>query len=51
MGHLPAATREKSTWQHVAKCLDEAARGVDPVHVTVALQIVLMFEGVECRPK
>jgi len=51
MGHLPAATRAKSTWQHVAKCLDEAARGVDPVHVTVALQIVLMFEGVECRPK
>jgi hypothetical protein len=27
MGHLPAATREKSTWQHVAKCLDEATRG------------------------
>jgi hypothetical protein len=52
MGHLPAATRAKSTWQHVAKCLDEAARGVDPpVHVSVALQMVLMLEGVECRPK
>ena len=51
MGHLPAATRAKSTWQHVAKCLDEAARSADAVHVTVALQIVLMLEGVECRPK
>jgi hypothetical protein len=27
MGHLPAATRAKSTWQHVAKCLDEAPTG------------------------
>jgi len=49
--HLPAETRAKSTWQHVAKCLDEAARGADPVQVSVALQIVLMLEGVECRPK
>jgi hypothetical protein len=49
--HLPAETRAKSTWQHVATCLDESARGTDPVHVSVALQIVLMYEGVECRPK
>ena len=51
MGHLPAATREKSTWQHVAAQLTAAARGADPVHVAVALQIVLMLEDVECRPK
>jgi hypothetical protein len=51
MGHLPAAIRAKSTWQHVAKCLDEAARGADTVDVAVALQIVLSMEGVECRPK
>jgi hypothetical protein len=50
--YLPAETRKKSTWQHVAKQLAEAARGaVDPIHVTVALQIVFMLEGVECRPK
>ena len=30
MGHLPAATRAKSTWQYVATCLDKAARGADP---------------------
>jgi len=51
MCHLPAATLVKPTWQHVAKCLDEAARGTGPVHIAVALQIVLMLEGVECRPK
>jgi hypothetical protein len=26
LGHLPKATREKSTWQHVAAELDKAAR-------------------------
>jgi hypothetical protein len=49
--HLPAETRQKSTWRHVAKCLDEAARGADTVHLVVALRLVLMLEGVECRPK
>jgi hypothetical protein len=49
--HLPAETRKKSTWQHVAKCLAEAARGGDTVDVSVPLQIVLSMEGVECRPK
>jgi hypothetical protein len=51
IGHLPAATRAKSTWQHVAKCLDEAARGANTIDVAVALQMVLSMEGVECRPK
>jgi hypothetical protein len=42
MGHLPAATRKKSTWRHVAKCLNEAAaRGADPARVSAALQMVL----------
>jgi hypothetical protein len=50
-GHLPAATRTKSTWQHLAAQLTAAARGADPGHVSVALQIVFMLEGVECRPK
>jgi hypothetical protein len=51
MGHLPAATRAKSTWQHVAAQLTAATRSADPVHVSVALQMVLSMEGIECRPK
>jgi hypothetical protein len=49
--HLPAETRKKSTWLHVAKCLDESARGADTAHVYVALQIVFMMEGIECEQK
>ena len=37
--------RAKDTWRHVAKTLDEAARGVDPVDVAVALRMVLSLEG------
>jgi hypothetical protein len=47
--HLPAATREKSTWRYVADRLDEAARGADPRDVAMPLQMVLSMEGVECR--
>jgi hypothetical protein len=50
--HLPPETREKETWQHVADCLDKAARGsVDVIHVSIPLQIVMAMEGVECRVK
>jgi hypothetical protein len=49
--HLPAETRAKSSWQHVASCLEEAAQGGDTVDVAIALQMVLSMEGVECRPK
>jgi hypothetical protein len=49
LGHLPKATREKSTWQHVAAELDKAAAGADSADVSVALQMVLMSENVECR--
>ena len=38
-------------WQHVAAELDKAAAGADPADVSVALQIVLMLENVECRAK
>ena len=49
--HLPAETREKSTWRHVATLLADAARGKeDAREVSVALQLVLQLEGVECRP-
>ncbi len=49
LGHLPNAPREKSTWQHVAAELDKAAAGGDTADVSVALQMVLMLENVECR--
>jgi len=47
---MPAEFRQKETWQHVSRKLNEAARGADTVHVVVALR-VLMLEGVECRAK
>jgi hypothetical protein len=50
LGHLPKATREKSTWQHVAAELDKASAGADLADFSVALQMVLNLEGVECRP-
>jgi hypothetical protein len=51
IGHLPKASRAKPTWQHVAAELDKAAAGADPADVSVALQMVLMLENVECRGK
>jgi hypothetical protein len=45
--HLPKGHREQSTWQHVAACLDEAARGGSIIDVTVPLQMVLSMEGVQ----
>jgi len=49
--HLPADTRAKDTWQHVASCLAEAAAGADTVDVAIALQMVLSMERVRFRPK
>jgi hypothetical protein len=51
LGHLPKASREKSTWQHVAAEIDKAAAGADTADVSVALQLVLSLEGVECKVK
>jgi hypothetical protein len=52
LGHPPPETREKETWQHVARCLDRAASGAaDVVHVSISLQIVPKLEGVEFRAK
>jgi hypothetical protein len=48
---LPKDHRAKSTWRHVEKQLNAAARGeVDTIDVAVPLQMVLRMEGVECRP-
>ena len=51
--HLARASakgyRAKDTWRHVAKTLDQAARGGDPLDVSVALRMVLLLEGISCR--
>jgi hypothetical protein len=44
--HLPEGHRERSTWHHVAACLDEAAAGGDTIDVAVPLKMVLSMEGV-----
>jgi hypothetical protein len=49
--HLPAETRKKSTWQHVAKCSAEAARTGNTVDVYAALHMVLSMEHVPFRTK
>jgi hypothetical protein len=52
MGHLPEDHRQRSTWQYVAQQLAEAAASrIDTIHVEVSLRLVLMMEGVECRPR
>jgi hypothetical protein len=48
--HLPEQCQDKSTWQHVIACLDEAALDGDTVNVAVPLRLVLSLEGVECLP-
>ena len=47
--HLPERCRDKSTWQHVIACLEEAALDGDTQNVAVALRMVLILEGVECH--
>ena len=51
LGHVPAERRRLDTWQHVAKCLNEAARGGSVNDVTIALRLVLMLEHVPCLPR
>jgi hypothetical protein len=48
--HLPERCRDKSTWQHVIACLEEAALDGDTQNVSVPLRMVLCMEGVECHP-
>ena len=49
--HLPAECRELDTWRHVAKCLDDAARGGDIASAVIALRMVLSLECVPCLPQ
>jgi hypothetical protein len=52
MQHLPEENRSKATWRYVASQLDQAAAGkLDAVEVEIALRLVLMLEGVKCRPR
>jgi hypothetical protein len=51
LGHLPRATREKSTWLYVADRLNEAARGAPVTDVALPLRMVLSMEGIACRRK
>ena len=51
MQHLPQENRSKATWRYVASQLDKAATGtLDAAEVEIALRLVLMLEGVKCRP-
>ena len=48
--HLPAAYREKQTWQRVATLATAAARGQLPAEeVSVAVRMVLQLEGIRCQ--
>jgi hypothetical protein len=49
--HLPPETREKPTWQYLARLLAAASLGADMVDVALVLRMVLGFEDVECRLK
>jgi hypothetical protein len=46
IGHLPADTRKRETWQHVADQLTKAANGGGVDDVVIALRLVLMLERV-----
>jgi hypothetical protein len=51
MRHLPADRRARSTWRRVAADIEVAAGGGDIEGAVIALRMVLMIEGVECRPQ
>ena len=51
LSHVPAERRHLDTWRHVAKCLNDAARGGDIAGALVALQMVLSLERVPCLPQ
>jgi hypothetical protein len=51
MRYLPEDRRTKPMWCKVAADLEAAARGGDILGAALALRLVLMLEGVECRPK
>jgi hypothetical protein len=48
--HLPERCWDKSTWQHVISCLEEAALDGDTQNVAIPLRMALVMEEVECHP-
>jgi hypothetical protein len=48
---LPEESRAKSTWQYVAGLALDAANGGDGADLSIALRMVLSFEGIACRQK
>jgi hypothetical protein len=49
---LPDGHRQRSTWQHVEKQLNAAARGeTETIDVAVPLLLVLQLERVPCLPQ
>jgi hypothetical protein len=50
MHHLPEDRRARLTWRQVAADIEAAATGGDIQGAAIALRLVLMLEGVECRP-
>jgi hypothetical protein len=51
LSHVPAQRRHLDTWRHVAKCLNDAARGGDIASAVIALRMVLSLERVPCLPQ
>ena len=51
LGHVPAERRRVDRWRHVAKCLNEAARGGGIEDAVIALRLVFMLENVPCVPQ
>jgi len=45
--HLPERCRDKSTWQHVISCLEEAALDGDTQNVAVPLRMMLSMEAMD----
>ena len=51
MRHLPEQRRSRPTWRRVAADIEAAAGGGDIEGAAIALRLVFMLEGVECRPR
>ena len=51
MRHQPVDRRARPTWRRVSADIEDAAGGGDIEGAVIALRMVLMIEGVKCRPQ